>query len=575
MARLAAPRRVLASWIAVAAVAGAASVAHAAPLWWDNAGGTANNWGDVNNWSTTSGGGSSPAAIPGASDVATFNATSLTATQTVNLNGDRSVQGLVFLSGLSNPVTLQGGNPGRQLSIGSSGVTNASTVAITIGSTTANQSVDVRLNGSQSWANNGSGQIVVQNAVSGSSSPTFTNSGTGTGGVRFAGTIANTVSKFVQDSATSRLMLRASSSLFAGGVEVKQGVLNFGNHSSNLGTGTLTLGVNGGTGAVTAQVDDNGDVSFSNAILLATGHTGPITIQMLIDSGTHSKTFTGGITGSNSFTIQNDGGATHTLFFSTNAINNAGTITHAGNGVTTINAAIGSNVTGLTQSGSSRLFLAGTNTYSGPTTISSGTLELGAGGSFVNSGTISVASGGRLDLGAKTSGFAFGSGQTLAGAGLVSLPTSGSGVSLAGFLAPGTLTAGTLAFGNAGTFNITSAITGANTGRLQFGLAAPGVSDLVTVASGTLAIGSGLLNFDDFAFTNLGGLNQGTYTLFSAATLSGSLGSSLSGSISGGYTGTLQTSGNTIQLVVVPEPAGIALAGIGVAAAAWALRRRR
>jgi hypothetical protein len=94
----------------------------------------------------------------------------------------------------------------------------------------------------------------------------------------------------------------------------------------------------------------------------------------------------------------------------------------------------------------------------------------------------------------------------------------------------------------------------------------------VTVASGTLAIGSGLLNFDDFAFTNLGGLNQGTYTLFSAATLSGSLGTSLSGSISGGYTGTLQTSGNTIQLVVVPEPAGIALAGIGVAAAALVRR---
>jgi autotransporter-associated beta strand protein len=573
MARLAAPRRVLASWIAVAAVAGATSVAHAATLWWDNSGGTTDDWGSVNNWSTTSGGGSSPAAIPGVSDVATFNATSLTAAQTVNLNNNRSVQGLSFLSTLSNSVTLQGGGTNRLLEIGSSGVTNASEVAIAIGSGTANQNVAVRLVGSQSWANNGTQEIVVQNGVSGDGSPNliFTNSGTGTGGVRFVGSIANSVSKLVQDSATSRLILR-NTNAFTGGVEVKQGVLAFGNAGNNLGTGTLTLGVNGGTGAVRAEVQDNGNMTFNNAIVLATGHTGTITIRMLSDSGTFSKTFTGGITGANSFTIQNDGGANHTLIFNTNAINNAGTITHAGNGVTTINAVIGSNVTGLTQSSSSRLVLASANTYSGPTTISSGTLELGANGSFANSSTITVASGGRLNLEGKfTSGFTFGSGQTLAGAGSVALPTSGSGVSLAGFLAPGTVTAGTLAFTGAGTFNITSAIT-SQTGRLQFGLAAPGVSDLVTVASGTLAIGSGLLNFDDFAFTNLGGLNQGTYTLFSAATLSGSLGTSLSGSISGGYTGTLQTSGNTIQLVVVPEPAGIALAGIGVAAAALVRR---
>jgi autotransporter-associated beta strand protein len=317
-------------------------------------------------------------------------------------------------------------------------------------------------------------------------------------------------------------------------------------------------------------------MTFNNAIVLATGHTGTITIRMNEDQVgvSHSKTFTGGITGTNSFTIQNNGGDDN-LNFDTGSINNVGAITHTGTattGVTTINAVIGANVTGLTQSGPARLVLNGNNTFTGPTTISGGTLTLGANGSFANSSTITVASGGRLNLEGKfTSGFTFGSGQTLAGAGLVALPTVGPGVSLAGFLAPGTVTAGTLAFEGAGTFNITSAIT-SQTGRLQFGLAAPGVSDRVTVASGTLTIGSGLLNFDDFAFTNLGGLNQGTYTLFSAATLSGSLGTSLSGSISGGYTGTLQTSGNTIQLVVVPEPAGIALAGIGVAAAALVRR---
>jgi fibronectin-binding autotransporter adhesin len=93
----------------------------------------------------------------------------------------------------------------------------------------------------------------------------------------------------------------------------------------------------------------------------------------------HSKTFTGGITGTNSFTIQNDGGDDN-LNFSTTAINNVGTITHTGTattGVTTINAVIGSNVTGLTQSGPARLVLNAANTHGGTTTVNGGTLQLG------------------------------------------------------------------------------------------------------------------------------------------------------------------------------------------------------
>ena len=216
--------------------------------------------------------------------------------------------------------------------------------------------------------------------------------------------------------------------------------------------------------------------------------------------------------------------------------------------------------------------LTATSTYTGTTNVSGGTLSLAAGGAFASSTSISVAAGATLGLTSKTSGFSFGSGQTLGGSGSVALPTSGSGVSLAGFLAPGGGTAGTLAFTNAGTFDITSAIN-SPTNRLQFGLGT--VSDLVTVASGTLAIGTGLLEFNDFDFTELTGFGQGTYTLFSALSpISGSLGASTSGSI-GSFTGTLQQAGNEIQLVVVPEPGTLPLAGLGFAAAAYALRRRR
>ena len=74
-------------------------LANASSAWWDNSGGTADDWGSVNNWSTTVGGGTSPTSIPGnaTTDLATFSITSLLGTvQTVNLNGARSLGELSF-----------------------------------------------------------------------------------------------------------------------------------------------------------------------------------------------------------------------------------------------------------------------------------------------------------------------------------------------------------------------------------------------------------------------------------------------------------------------------------------------
>jgi hypothetical protein len=96
----------------------------------------------------------------------------------------------------------------------------------------------------------------------------------------------------------------------------------------------------------------------------------------------------------------------------------------------------------------------------------------------------------------------------------------------------------------------------------------------VTLSTGTLAIGSGLLNFSDFAFTDLAGFGPGTYTLFSAGSITGSLGTT-SGTV-GGFDSTLAVSGGTnLQLVVVPEPAGAAGWGIGLVMAGALARCRR
>jgi hypothetical protein len=52
-------------------------------IYWDNSGGTANDWGSVANWSTVVAGGTNPGAIPGSSDVATFSATPIQGTRRV------------------------------------------------------------------------------------------------------------------------------------------------------------------------------------------------------------------------------------------------------------------------------------------------------------------------------------------------------------------------------------------------------------------------------------------------------------------------------------------------------------
>jgi hypothetical protein len=84
--------------------------ANADALYWDNDGGTANDWGSLANWSTDVDGGTNPGALPGTADVATFSATSIQGTnQTVNLNANRSVLGLEFLSGVTATTTLLGG----------------------------------------------------------------------------------------------------------------------------------------------------------------------------------------------------------------------------------------------------------------------------------------------------------------------------------------------------------------------------------------------------------------------------------------------------------------------------------
>jgi autotransporter-associated beta strand protein len=110
------------------------------------------------------------------------------------------------------------------------------------------------------------------------------------------------------------------------------------------------------------------------------------------------------LNGTNSIALL--GAGPDTLTFTTNAINNAGTITHIGTGTgnTTISSVIGTNVTGLTQNSStSTLVLGGANLYTGLTTVSAGTLLYGA-SNVISTGAVTVnGASAILNLGANQS----------------------------------------------------------------------------------------------------------------------------------------------------------------------------
>lgn len=181
----------------------------------------------------------------------------------------------------------------------------------------------------------------------------------------------------------------------------------------------------------------------------------------------------------------------------------------------------------LTKSNSSTWSLSGANSYTGATTISAGTL-------IVN-GNQSTATGAVAVNGTSTLG---GTGK------LGGTVTVAAGANLA----PGVASAGTLSI--AGDLNISAPVDGGS-GKLRFDLGPVAASDRIAV-TGVLSIGTDKLEFSDFVFTPLIGLNNGTYKLITSSSISGTLdavSANLTGAIGVG-TGTLQMNGNDIELVV-------------------------
>ena len=162
---------------------------------------------------------------------------------------------------------------------------------------------------------------------------------------------------------------------FSGGLAIQSGTVTALTSASALGaaTGSVTLGVSGGTSAATLLVGTTG-LTYANPIVLATGAAGALTLG---NSGTAvSTTFSNSVTGTNSFTI-NENATTGTITLS-GSVNNAGVVTNAGAGAgaTAISGIIGPSVAGVVEnSATSMLNLSGASTFTGGLTIKSGTVN--------------------------------------------------------------------------------------------------------------------------------------------------------------------------------------------------------
>lgn len=403
---------------------------------------------------------------------------------------------------------------------------------------------------------------------------TMTNTGGGDGGLwsiisgnngtatlRITGVLANTSSNqlFIQSSVGNAGFLA---------LEVNQLDVTGGNYTLGAGANPLaSLQVSSVNFNGSANVNVNSLTNYSLGLVSnnATGNS-VLTLGNTVSEPTTRTIAVSGITGSGNggnLTIRSGGAGGSAQAAVSNLVVNSGS-NHTTTAVLTDGPAAGSSLSLVKQGSGTQTFSgASATTYSGTTHVQTGTLAF-AGGRVLGTGNITIDSGATLNLSGRTAAtYTLASGQALIGSGTVVIG-AGKTLTVAGLVDPGAETGGLVFQG--GTLTITD--------DASFSFTLGSANDLVALTDGAnLNIGTGLLSFSDFAFTQGAGFGAGTYTLVTTeGGIVGTLGTA-SGSING-FDATLGISGNDLVVSVVPEPRAMALIIFGIAFVVLVARRR-
>ena len=385
-------------------------------------------------------------------------------------------------------------------------------------------------------------------------------------------------------------LVLSGANTYSGGTTLTAGTLDI-NSTTALGTGAFVI--NGGTidnttGSSLTLANNNvitlgGSFTFggTNDLSLGTGAVSISADQTITLNGTNSMLTMGSLAnttnGSGRIITVNGAGNTLVLGGYTIAANNSNrTGTFNGNGNVTITGAVvngGSSTSGLTYSGTGTLTLSGANTYTGATTISSGTLQLGNGGTtgslstssaITDNGNFTINRNNAITQGTDFSGSALtGTGSfTQAGTGITTLNVANTYTGLT------TVTAGTLLEGVSNAIS-TGALTvngstatfdlGANhtdsvgTVTLDGGGAINGTGTSALTSTGTFEMKSGTVNaILAGSGIPLNKTTSGTVTLSGADTYTGATTINagtlnVTGSLASGSAVTVNNSGSVLE----------------------------
>jgi len=234
---------------------------------------------------------------------------------TVASGATAQVQGTIASTGTTNLTVSGTGASGATGALENVSGTNSASMPIVLGAnaTISSDAGALTLSGGVTGAYNltlasqssGNGTLTLSTG-SVNNTGTITNNGAGTGTTTISAVIGNLVTGVTQNSMSSGLNLSGvntftNNGTTTSGLTIDAGTVTASTSASALGAGGVTLGNATGSSAATLLVSTNG-LTYSNPIVLATNSNAP-TLTLGNTGSAISTTFTGGVTGSNNLTI--------------------------------------------------------------------------------------------------------------------------------------------------------------------------------------------------------------------------------------------------------------------------------